>query len=114
MFGIKHSSREDPFSKNIPPGYLRSGRMRSGDHRHPISVGVSAPTALAVRACDAAGITLIAVARQDGFEVFTHPNRVTGDSVAPALRSTVGSRADRSKIYRIGLPPVTAMVAPET
>jgi hypothetical protein len=25
-----------------------------------------------------------------------------------------GSRAGRSKIYRIGLPPVTAMVAPET
>jgi FdhD protein len=34
----------------------------------PIIVAVSAPTALAVRGCDAAGITLIAVARQDGLK----------------------------------------------
>jgi FdhD protein len=51
----------------------------------PIIVAVSAPTPLAVRACDAAGITLNAVARQDGFEVFTHPHRVTGESVAHRL-----------------------------
>jgi FdhD protein len=42
----------------------------------PILVAVSAPTALALRAADAAGITLIAVARHDGFETFTHPYRV--------------------------------------
>ncbi|MFZ2005504.1 MAG: formate dehydrogenase accessory sulfurtransferase FdhD [Stellaceae bacterium] len=41
-----------------------------------ILVAVSAPTALALRAADAAGITLIAVARHDGFETFTHPHRV--------------------------------------
>jgi len=34
-------------------------------------VSVSAPTALAVRTADAAGITLAAIARADGFEVFT-------------------------------------------
>jgi FdhD protein len=45
----------------------------------PIIVAVSAPTALGVRACDDTGITLIAIARQDGFEVFTHSRRVTGD-----------------------------------
>jgi FdhD protein len=28
---------------------------------------------------DAAGITLAAVARSDGFEVFTHPNRIVPD-----------------------------------
>jgi FdhD protein len=39
-------------------------------------VAVSAPTALAVRMADAAGITLVAIARADGFEVFTHPERV--------------------------------------
>lgn len=39
-------------------------------------VAVSAPTALAVRMADAAGITLCAIARADGFEVFTHPHRV--------------------------------------
>ena len=44
----------------------------------PIVVAVSAPTALAVRMAEAAGITLIAVARADGFEVFTHPHRIEG------------------------------------
>jgi FdhD protein len=39
-------------------------------------VAVSAPTALAIRIADAAGVTLIGVARDDGFEVFTHPDRV--------------------------------------
>ena len=42
----------------------------------PVMVAVSAPTALAVRMADAAGITLAAIARADGFEVFTHPNRI--------------------------------------
>jgi FdhD protein len=43
----------------------------------PLIVAVSAPTALAVRMADAAGITLAAIARADGFEVFTHPHRIT-------------------------------------
>ncbi len=42
----------------------------------PVLVAVSAPTALAVRMADQAGITLVAVARSDGFEIFTHPRRV--------------------------------------
>jgi FdhD protein len=42
----------------------------------PMIVAVSAPTALAVRTAEAAGMTLIGVARSDGFEVFTHPNRI--------------------------------------
>ncbi len=42
----------------------------------PVIIAVSAPTALAVRMADEAGITLIAIARDDGFEVFTHPRRV--------------------------------------
>jgi len=42
----------------------------------PVIVAVSAPTALAVRMADAAGITLCAIARTDGFEIFTHPNRI--------------------------------------
>jgi FdhD protein len=44
----------------------------------PVIVAVSAPTALAVRMADAAGMTLVAIARKDGFEVFTHPHRVEG------------------------------------
>ncbi len=42
----------------------------------PIVVAVSAPTALAVRTADTAGITLAAIARDDGFEIFTHPRRI--------------------------------------
>jgi FdhD protein len=41
-----------------------------------VMVAVSAPTALAVRTAEAAGITLLAIARHDGFEVFTHPHRI--------------------------------------
>ncbi|MFM8518067.1 MAG: formate dehydrogenase accessory sulfurtransferase FdhD [Nevskiaceae bacterium] len=41
-----------------------------------ILVAVSAPTALAVRSAENAGVTLIAVAREDGFEVFSAPHRV--------------------------------------
>ena len=37
----------------------------------PVLVAVSAPTALAVRTAEAAGVTLAAIARHDGFEVFT-------------------------------------------
>jgi FdhD protein len=43
----------------------------------PVMVSISAPTALAVRMADAAGITLAAIARADGFEVFTHPRRIS-------------------------------------
>jgi FdhD protein len=42
----------------------------------PILAAVSAPTALALRVADDAGITLVAVARDDGFEVFTHGDRI--------------------------------------
>lgn len=44
----------------------------------PVVAAVSAPTALAIRTAEAAGITLIAVARRDAFEIFTHPNRIAG------------------------------------
>jgi FdhD protein len=42
----------------------------------PILVAVSAPTTLAVQTAEAARLTLCAVARADGFEVFTHPERL--------------------------------------
>jgi FdhD protein len=48
----------------------------------PVMVSVSAPTALAVRMADAAGITLAAIARADGFEVFTHPCRIADGRIA--------------------------------
>jgi FdhD protein len=44
----------------------------------PVIAAVSAPTALAVRTAEAAGITLIAVARGDEFELFSHAVRIAG------------------------------------
>lgn len=43
----------------------------------PILIAVSAPTAHAVDLADEAGLTLIALARPDRFEVFTHSDRLT-------------------------------------
>lgn len=45
----------------------------------PFLFAVSAPTALAVRTADAAGITLVAVVRGAEFEVFTHADRIAGE-----------------------------------
>ena len=42
----------------------------------PVIVAVSAPTAHALRLAESAGITLAAIARGDGFEIFTHPERI--------------------------------------
>lgn len=42
----------------------------------PALVAVSAPTALAVRVAEGAGLTLLAVARDDGFEILTQPDRI--------------------------------------
>lgn len=41
-----------------------------------IIVAVSAPTALALRVAEEAGITLVAIARPDAFEIFTHSHRI--------------------------------------
>ncbi len=46
-----------------------------------IIVSVSAPTALAIKMADRAGITLAAIARADGFEIFTHTNRISSGEV---------------------------------
>lgn len=42
----------------------------------PMLIAVSAPTALAVRTAEAAGITLVGIARGDEFEIFTRPERI--------------------------------------
>ncbi len=43
-----------------------------------VLAAVSAPTLLAVREAEAIGMTLIGIARDDGFEVFTHAKRILG------------------------------------
>jgi len=50
----------------------------------PILVAVSAPTSLAVRTADAAGITLVGIARDDSFEIFTHPERIVAGPIRQA------------------------------
>ena len=48
----------------------------------PVLVGVSAPTGLAVRTAAACGITLVGIAREDGFEVFTEGWRISAEASA--------------------------------
>lgn len=48
----------------------------------PVVAAVSAPTALALRLAETAGITLIGIARGDDFEVFTHPTRIAAAAAA--------------------------------
>ncbi|HUZ13266.1 MAG TPA: formate dehydrogenase accessory sulfurtransferase FdhD [Caulobacteraceae bacterium] len=52
----------------------------------------SAPTALAVRTAEAAGITLAGVARADGLEVFTFAQRIQMAARTPATRPRVQRR----------------------
>lgn len=48
----------------------------------PMIIAVSAPTALAIRMAELAQLTLIAIARGDEFEIFTHPHRVADRGIA--------------------------------
>ena len=46
-----------------------------------VGIAVSAPTALAIRTAETAGMTLVALVRGDDFDVFTHPERMaTGEA----------------------------------
>jgi len=42
----------------------------------PVMIAVSAPTTLAIQTAEEAGITLLAIARDDGYSVFAHPHRI--------------------------------------
>ena len=55
----------------------------------PLMVAVSAPTALAVRMANEAGITLVAIARADGFEIFTHPGRIVPGMASQGITHVV-------------------------
>ncbi|MFN7027109.1 MAG: formate dehydrogenase accessory sulfurtransferase FdhD [Pseudorhizobium sp.] len=48
----------------------------------PILIAISAPTALAIRTAEAAGMTLVALARGEDYEVFTRPDRINTEAVA--------------------------------
>ena len=46
-----------------------------------VLIAISAPTALAIRMADAAGIALVALARDKDFEIFTHAGRIAGETL---------------------------------
>jgi FdhD protein len=46
-----------------------------------VVVGISAPTALAVRTAEIAGISLVGIARDDGFDIFTHSDAISSKRV---------------------------------
>jgi len=66
----------------------------------PVIVAVSAPTALAVRLAEAAGITLIGIARGDEFEVFTHGARVDPGIAPEVVPGIVAESAKRASAGR--------------
>lgn len=59
----------------------------------PVVVAVSAPTALALRLAEAAGITLIGIARGDEFEVFTHGARIARADANTVAAESAGAFA---------------------
>ncbi len=48
--------------------------------RAPVLAAISAPTALALRVAESAGICVCAIVREDGLEVFTRPDRIVRDA----------------------------------
>jgi FdhD protein len=57
-----------------------------------ILVAVSAPTALAVRVAEACGMTLVAIARGQDFEIFSHPKRIVMAASKPVPRLLLPAR----------------------
>ncbi|PWW03875.1 FdhD protein [Hoeflea marina] len=55
----------------------------------PVLIAVSTPTALSVRTAEAAGLTLIAIARGEDFEIFTRPDRITSGRTTHGVESDV-------------------------
>ncbi|TCL72724.1 formate dehydrogenase accessory sulfurtransferase FdhD [Rhizobium sp. BK251] len=48
----------------------------------PVLIAISAPTALAIRTAEEAGMTLIALVRGEDFEIFTHADRIVPGNIA--------------------------------
>lgn len=50
--------------------------MKAAQAGIPLLAAISAPTALAIALADSAGLTLVGFARDDGYVVYTHPQRL--------------------------------------
>jgi FdhD protein len=75
--------------------------QKAGMMGAPVVVGISAPTALAVRTAEATGITLAGIARDDGFEVFSHPERLKGLRAAASKTSASAPRNEAQTSGRL-------------
>jgi FdhD protein len=58
--------------------------------RVSVVAAVSAPTALALRTAEAAGMTVVGIARDDGFEIFTGRERIALDQGGRTVRHAAG------------------------
>ncbi|MFN4008326.1 MAG: formate dehydrogenase accessory sulfurtransferase FdhD [Pannonibacter sp.] len=54
----------------------------------PVILAVSAPTLAAIEAAEDADITLVALARSEGFDLYTHPGRIALEPVPHPLSET--------------------------
>lgn len=54
----------------------------------PFIIAISAPTALAIRTAEKAGMTLVALVRGEEFEVFTHADRITPEAAHPQEKAS--------------------------
>ena len=70
--GIDATQGAIPMTSRVSVELVQKAAMAGA----PILAAVSAPSTLAVKLADDAGMTLVAVARSDGFEVFCHPHRI--------------------------------------
>ncbi|MBP2237571.1 FdhD protein [Sinorhizobium kostiense] len=55
----------------------------------PVIIAISAPTALAIRTAEDAGMALVALVRGDEFEIFTHAERIERDGGSARLSARV-------------------------
>jgi len=78
LIGSLVSSRTDPATGMIVLTSRISVELvqKAAIFGTPVITAISAPTGLAVQTAETSGITLIGIARTDGFEIFTHPERI--------------------------------------
>jgi FdhD protein len=70
----------------------------------------TSPTDMAVRAAEAAGITLIGYLRGESFEVYSHPERLAADPVGAGLSLPLGAASAAPTMPTGRIPGVTGVI----